>query len=742
MPIYKNILLPFVITLLILFVSFISNISFRIMGYDFGSELLSYINSDFINKLVLLYGKITLIYFLYFSLLSEMISMIFKEKKLILKYYLITISIFLLLPFLSSITMHPQLYADFFYMKHPAFLPILYFLTEYGNPYIYTYILYAILLIYIVYLIFLTFYKQDYQKFILLCYITLFILFHLKGEIIGVLLSYFFYKILVSLNIKIKNRYALFVSMLMIIFSIFIFYFENKFYYTSLDSEKKPSIFIISADSLRKDKIGEKINGISITPNIDTFVVDSINYKDHITTIPRTFPSWVDLLTGTYSMEHKVRDMFPDLSESNNIGSEKFPTLAQILNNQGYETSVFSNFAGDIFPRADFGFKTVKTPTFNAEVILVQKNLEPQIFLLPILTGTLGGGGYFKEINSFSNLGDGKFILDDILPYLRLNGDKSLFSTIFFSVTHFPYSPPYPFYKYYSDPSYFGKYKYFKFVDPTDDAKPTEKDISEIKALFEESITSFDSDFGKLINQLKLIKKYDSSIIILTGDHGESIYEDVHGHGHGEHLRGEHVIPIPLYIKYPKDFTLELKNKCEKCSSFEGITSSIDLFPTVMDYLKITTNREYPGTSLLSVLGKTNWDYERMVYSETGIWFSDMGDHFFQKQRIMYPNILKLHRVVPENNSQIMITDPFYRDSIAFAKHRAILSSKYKFIYIPTHDGVVYEMYNRTTDPLNTKNLYPQQSIEMHRNFLYSQVKKWENSKIISEYILPPPIEE
>jgi hypothetical protein len=131
-----------------------------------------------------------------------------------------------------------------------------------------------------------------------------------------------------------------------------------------------------------------------------------------------------------------------------------------------------------------------------------------------------------------------------------------------------------------------------------------------------------------------------------------------------------------------------------------------------------------------------------MVYSETGIWFSDKGDHFFQKQRIMYPNILKLHRVVPENNSQIMITDPFYRDSIAFAKHRAILSSKYKFIYIPTHDGVVYEMYDRTADPLNTKNLYPQQSIEIYRNYLYSLVKKWENSKVISEYILPPPIEE
>ncbi len=712
------------------------------MGYDFGTELLSYINSDFINKLIILYGKIILIYFLYLSFLAETLSFVLPGKKLILKYYLVISVILIGFLFFSSVTMHPQLYADFFYIKHPYLLNFLYFLTDHSNPYIYLYLVIFIFSCYICYLILNTFYKKDYHLFILLCYVLVFIIFHLKSELLGILISYITYKILLTLKVKIKNKYTLFISSLMVFFSLFIFYFENKFSYKSLDTEIKPSIFILSADSLRKDKIGFQNNGKSITPNIDKFIQDSIQYKDHITTIPRTFPSWVDLLTGTFSMEHKIRDMFPDQSESKNIGSDQFPTIGGILNKIGYETAVFSNFAGDIFPRADFGFKIVKTPTFNAEVILVQKNLETQIFLLPILTGTLGGGIYFKEINSFSNLGDGKYILDDFLPFLRLYGDKPLFSTIFFSVTHFPYSPPYPYYKLYSDPLYYGKYKYFKFVDPTDDSKPTEKDITEIKSLFDESVTSFDSDFGKIMDQLKEIQKYDSSIIILTGDHGESIYEDVHGHGHGEHLRGEHVISIPLFIKYPKDFSISMKANCEECSTFEGITSSIDIFPTIMDYLKIPLMREVPGSSLLSALGKKNWDTDRMVYSETGIWFSDIGDHFFQKQRIKYPNILKLHRVVPEKNSQIMITDPFYRDSIAFAKHRAILSSQYKFIYIPTHDGVIYEYYDRKLDPLNIKNLYPTISIDTHRNKLYEIVKKWENAKVISEYILPPPLEE
>ncbi|KPA30722.1 Arylsulfatase [Leptospira interrogans] len=41
-------------------------------------------------------------------------------------------------------------------------------------------------------------------------------------------------------------------------------------------------------------------------------------------------------------------------------------------------------------------------------------------------------------------------------------------------------------------------------------------------------------------------------MIVLTSDHGESLFEADHNHGHGEHLRGEGVTHIPLLIKLPK----------------------------------------------------------------------------------------------------------------------------------------------------------------------------------------------
>ena len=746
MKIFKNTINPILYSCILILSSLILNLSFRIMGYDLGSEILSYLNQDFIYKIYYLYLKILLLYFFYLSFIAELTYVIYPNKKYYNFIFLFISTFFLILMLFSSVVEHPQLYSDFFYLKHTYLLPLLYLLTDHTNPEIYVYIIYIPLLVCTIYLLFLLILKNDFNYLITICYVITFILFHAKGEFVGLIFSYLGFKILSIFSYKINLKYSLSIISFILLFSLFIFYYEYKFLLSPNPSSNNPSIFIISADSLRKDKIGFLRNGKSITPNIDEFIKVSFNFKDHLTTIPRTFPSWTDLLTGKYSMEHKIRDMFPAPEEVENIGSDKFPTIGKILQNKGYESAVFSNFAGDIFPRADFGYRLVKAPNFNAEILLIQKAIEPQIFLLPILSGALGGGQYFSEISSFSNLGDGKYILKDLLPFIRLNSNKNVFVTAFFSVVHFPYSPPFPYYKLYSDPSYYGKYKYFKFVDPTNDSKPSEKDIEEIRALFDESISAFDDNFGEFINQLKKSNLYANSIIILTGDHGESLYEDVHGHGHGEHLRGENVLGIPLIIKFPEEFTIKIKqDSLQKenlnWNTFNGITSSIDIFPTIMDYLNISLQEQYPGKSLLKILGKNNWEENRMVYAETGIWFSDIGDHFFQKQRIMYPNILKLHRVVPEKNYQIMITDPFYRDSIAFSKHRAIINSKYKFIYIPTHDGVEYELFDRINDPLNKINLYPSQSIDPFRNELYSISKKWENSKVISEYILPPPLE-
>jgi arylsulfatase A-like enzyme len=743
---FKETRTAFFFTLAIYFISLIANTSFKIMGFDLTTEILSAFNIDFLPLLLFTSFKILLLYFLFFASIQFILYNLYEDFNIEKRYYFPYFLGFILLISLHSIANYPQVYADFFYTKHPYLQGLLYLITDHLSPLFIFYLFHFIFFVYAIYLIVNIYISKNLKQIYLLLYILSFLFFHLEGLLSGVAASYiilkFFYKkayIIERKNIVLSHVLIFALLSISILIKI-TFYIPNK------KDINKPSIFILSADSLRKDRIGFKRNGESITPNIDKLIIDSFSFEDHHVTIPRTFPSWADLLTGSYSMSHKIRDMFPAEDEVKNIGSDKFPTIGNYLKEREYRTAVFSNFAGDIFPRADFGFDDIYAPDFNAKILIVQKSLDSQVFLLPILTGSIfGGGEYFSEIESFSNLGDGKRILKKEFRYIDLFKDFPLFVTAFFSVTHFPYSPPYPFYNKFTDPNYYGEYKYFKFVNPTSNEKPTEKEIEQIRAIFDSSINSFDSSIGEFIEYLKENELYENSIIVLTGDHGESIYEDVHGHGHGEHLRGENITKVPLIIKFPKQFTNEILKTCiqknpNDCNKFQGVTSSIDIMPTLLDYLHIQAKTDIPGRSLLKILTKSNWTDDRLVYAESGIWFSDIGDHFFQKQRIMYPNILKLHRIVPENNYQIMITDPFYRDTIAFSKHRELLSSKYKFIYIPTNDGVIFEMYDRINDPLNIKNLYPAFPSEQMKQEIYKLSEKWEGSKIIENFILPPPI--
>ncbi len=741
---FSNTKYSFFFTLCVYLASLVFNTSFRIMGFDLSSQILNSININFLIIIFFTHIKIFLLYFIFFASLEFILKSIYDLTNVSKERYLPYFILFSVFLWLDSVVRYPQIYADFFYAKHPYLLTFLYLITDYFPIQVSFFILFFIILILLIFFVFQFFKTFDFQNFIIIIFILSFAWFHSIGSLVGLIFSFILAKYFYKFPLKFSKIYYIPLSISFLLLGWNLIYF--KYFFSFQGETNEPiKILLISADSLRKDRISKLRNNESITPNIDLFLKDAFSFEDHHVTIPRTFPSWADLLTGHYSMSHKVRDMFPAPNEVANIGSEDFPTLGQYLQEKNVNTAVFSNFAGDIFPRANFGFERVEAPTFNAKILLVQKSLESQIFLLPILTGSfLGGGRYFEEIDSFASFGDGKRILNNLLPFLRTYKNKNFFITAFFSVTHFPYSPPYPFYKKYTKQNYKGDYKYFKFVDPTKDEKPSAEDIEQIEAIFDASINSFDYDFGTLIQFLKEEGIYHDTLIILTGDHGESLYEDVHGHGHGEHLRGENVTHVPLIIKFPLFKSVELQKQCSKlsdCQQINAITSAVDILPTILDFYNISPKTELAGRSLLPLISNKVWKDERMIYCETGIWFSDIGEHFFQKQRIMYPNILNLHRIVPEEDYQIMITDPFYRDTIAFAKHRAILTSKLKLIYIPTHDGVIYEVYDRIKDPLNQKNIYNSYTHLKLKTELFRLVQMYEKAEILGGYIVPPEIE-
>ncbi|TGK19913.1 sulfatase [Leptospira stimsonii] len=724
------------------FVTLLLNSSFQIMGVDlseFKSLFFSFLPlflKDYFGTLVssgILFSAIAL-------LLFGADTSFEKWEWLSTKTEVFVFGVFILLLWLHSVIYYPQLYGEFFFFRFPFLRHFLFFLTDRIPPSVPQWFAFSLLGGFAGLRIYTLAVQKEWKS---LGYFSLFFVFvfcfHLSGNVLGIgIVSWLYLLSIPFQNSKIAQ--FVWVGVFLAFLAISWNRSDMKTQTKVLVSKDLPNILILSADSLRYDKMGYSQGKEGLTPNIDLLAKDSIRFQDHHTTIPRTFPAWADLLTGQPSFVHGIQDMFPDAKDRAGLNETSTRTLPKILGELGYETNVVSSFAGDIFPRADWGFQSVKAPIFHAGTLTAQRILESQILLLPILTGSLPGAGeYFSSLKGLPSLGDDSKILPSLLSELN-KGERPFFTVFFSSVTHFPFSPPYPFYQKFTNSEYYGKFKYFKFVDPSDSSVPSKEDQEQINGLFQASVASFDDSVGKIVAKLKKEGIYDSTLIILTSDHGESLFEADHSHGHGEHLRGEGVTHIPLLIKYPSN--------AGAGKSFFGISSSLDLFPTILNFVsehfervqdkKMIQDeiRKRPGRDLSEAFRSDSWKDNRSVYGETGIWFSDRGNHFFQKQRIFYPNILQLHSIETGDLPFISIGDSYAKESVIVSKHRMFQNGRYKLIYIPSEDGVAWACYDRIEDPWNAKILSVSQCSSL-KDSLHSFLIGSGKFKKAGEYLLP-----
>nr|WP_240631116.1 sulfatase-like hydrolase/transferase [Leptospira kmetyi] len=734
------------------FVTLILNSSFQIMGVDlseFKSLFLSFLPlflKDYIQTLLssgILFGAIGLLLSSGFENAKEKSELETTKEEdagfsLRKEFWIFGVFVFFL--WCHSIVFYPQLYGEFFFYRFAFLRFFLFFLTDWIFPWIPQTIALGILGFCAVRHSVVLIREKNWNRLVVFGAFCVFLfIFHRFGSVLGVFIA----TILYLSNGIFKNSKHQVASGVVVVLSAAVLFWNGKAEKKSIVapfSETLPNILIVSADSLRYDKMGYVLGKKGMTPHIDSLSADSVIFQDHHTTIPRTFPAWADLLTGQPSFVHGIQDMFPDAKDRSGLNENSSRTIPYFFSELGYRTNVVSSFAGDIFPRADWGFQTVKAPIFHAGTLTAQRILESQILLLPIVTGSIPGAGeYFKSLRGLPSLGDDSRILPDLFETLRK--EKNPFFTVFFSsVTHFPFSPPYPYYKNFTNSEYYGKFKYFKFVDPSDSSELSAADREQIRGLFQAGIASFDDAIGEIVARLKEEGLYDSTLIVLTSDHGESLFEADHSHGHGEHLRGEGVTHIPLLIKFPKNAGAGKK--------FSGISSSLDLFPTLLETvladvshspLKEKLSEEVknrPGRNLSFALDSATWKDLRNVYGETGIWFSDRGDHFFQKERIFYPNILRLHSIETGDLPLISIADPYAKESVIVSKHRMFQNANRKLLYIPSENGVIWRCYDRIADPWNEHPL-PIGQCSSLKDSLVSFLISSGKFKKAGEYLLP-----
>ncbi len=122
--------------------------------------------------------------------------------------------------------------------------------------------------------------------------------------------------------------------------------------------------------------------------------------------------------------------------------------------------------------------------------------------------------------------------------------------------------------------------------------KPSAADVAWIQALYHGEITYQDEHVGVLLKALKDAGRLEDTIVVVTNDHGEEIY-DHKSFGHGWTLY-EEMIRAPLMIHYPPLFP--------KATAVDQIIEHVDLAPTLVEALGLPPMRGTEGRSFLPAL--------------------------------------------------------------------------------------------------------------------------------------------
>jgi arylsulfatase A-like enzyme len=332
-------------------------------------------------------------------------------------------------------------------------------------------------------------------------------------------------KILIKISI-------IFLNLFFFAFSLFIC-FKPPSHTTEKNSNDRLNLIIISSDALRSDYLSCYGYKFKTTPNIDEFSRNAYLFENTYTVGSRTTIALGSLHRGVYpdiiqfsiypytegKVIHNLGYKFKKGFNKNYtavIDKDIHPTLAEILAKNKYATGSF----------IDAGISDYFTPGHG-----YQKGFE-HVFIYKYDKKSKPGGEIIREQLE-------QFIEDNI------SKQRPFYAWIHFRDTHTPYLT-WKLGKSFSD-GMVGKY--------------------------EGGVSYFDFQFSQLFKSLKKNNILDNTIIAITSDHGEELYE--RGMlGHGNTVFNEQV-KIPLIIKIPNMGR----------GRTEIPASLVDVIPTILPYL-------------------------------------------------------------------------------------------------------------------------------------------------------------
>jgi glucan phosphoethanolaminetransferase (alkaline phosphatase superfamily) len=286
----------------------------------------------------------------------------------------------------------------------------------------------------------------------------------------------------------------------------------------------RPNIFLFVIESLREDYIIPEN-----APAFSKFKHDNVAFPISLSSANCTQDSWFSIFHSHYPFYRNF---------SGKTGS--FPL--QVLKKAGYQVHVYSS--------ARFNYYHMDEVLFGKEHALAD-------------TFHLFAHDGIQE----SHESDGNCIARLMDDMHRLRGEDGHIFLIFLDATHFDYSWPRR-----------DVLQFTPIVEQVDYFKVafSQENIEGIKNRYRNAIFYLDTLFGQFHKKLETMADEDRSVVVLTGDHGESFFED----GHIFHASNLSKVQthVPIYYRLGKESFLPIPAQTQ-------LTSHLDIFPTILNYV-------------------------------------------------------------------------------------------------------------------------------------------------------------
>ncbi len=309
----------------------------------------------------------------------------------------------------------------------------------------------------------------------------------------------------------------------------------------SLPPQPGLNVIVVSYDALRADALGVYGSPRATSPHLDAFAGESVVFDRAYTVAPVTPTSFAAAFTGL--LPHRVFHAW-------NLSYDD--TLARRFSAGGYRTAAFVN------------------------------NIQ--------LTAERNFDAGFDLYELYRSRPDEE-VLEGAVAWLREHREARIFAWIHFLSPHSPYDYREAASHLY-DESYEGRFERttggkFETDDP--------REIARLKSLYEGEAFYGDALFGRLRSALEETGLIDSSVVVVTSDHGEEFYE--HGGFQHDRLTEEHV-RVPLLVYHPA-VRSPLRSQV--------LTSNVDLFPTLLSLAGLEADLILDGRDLTRIRTPPEW---------------------------------------------------------------------------------------------------------------------------------------